>query len=69
MTDFQRVLKFVSIAFFASLFAALCLALADAVLHLPLADYLVKKLCDLMLVCLSGLVGILAGKKLERRNR
>lgn len=69
MTDFQRVLRFVGIVFFASLVGAICLALADAWLHLPLADFLVKKLCDMMLVCVSTFGGLLAGQKLERRNR
>ena len=68
MSDFQRVLRIVSTIFVASLVIAACLTALDAWSHLPLADFLVKKLADIMLVCVSGIGGLLAGQKLEKNR-
>ena len=66
MSNFQRVLSIVGTIFVISLVMAVGLATADAYLHLPLADFLVKKLADIMLVCVSTFGGLLAGQKLEK---
>jgi hypothetical protein len=48
VSNFQRVLSIVGTIFVISLVMAVGLATADAYLHLPLADFLVKKLADIM---------------------
>jgi len=41
----------------------------DAWIHQPLAEFLVKRFADLMLVCVSTIGGLLAGQKIESRKR
>ncbi len=41
----------------------------EALGHLPLADYLVKKFGDIMTLCVGALAGLLAGQKIESRKR
>ena len=69
MSDFQRVLRIVSIIFITSVVSAASLTAFDAWLHLPLAEFLVKKLADIMLVCVSTIGGLLAGQKLENQSK
>ena len=69
MSDFQSVLRIVSGIFIACAILAAGLTTLDAWLHLPLADFLVKKLADIMLVCVSTIGGLLAGKKLEKNKK
>jgi hypothetical protein len=68
MTDFQRVLRLLSTIFIVSALLAGCLTAMDAWLHLPLADFLVKKLADIMLACVSAIGGVFAGQKIESRR-
>lgn len=69
MTDFQLVLRAVGAVFFTSMVLAVLVVGIDAISHLPLADYLVKKFGDIMTLCVGALVGLLAGQKLESRKR
>ena len=68
MTDFQRVLRLFSTIFVVSAVVAGGLAILDAWLHLPLADFLVKKLADVMLACVTAIGGVIAGQKIESRK-
>src|ERR1041385_93014 len=58
VTDFHRVLKFISIMFLTCAFMVPGICILDAFLHIPLADFVVKKLLDLMLMCGSAIVEI-----------
>src|SRR5258708_28739529 len=40
----------------------------DSFLHQPMANFLVKRFTDLMLVCVSTIGGLLAGQKIEGRK-
>lgn len=68
MSDFQRVLRLFSTIFVISAVLAGSLTALDAWLHLPLADFLVKKLADVMLACVSAVGGVFAGQTIERRK-
>lgn len=68
MTDFQRVLRIISIIFIASTILAAFLAAFHAVYPSPLIDFLVRRLSDIMLICVSSIGGLVAGQKLERRR-
>lgn len=68
MSDFQRVLRILTTIFIVSALLAAMLTGFDAWRPLPLADFLVKKLADIMLVCVSGIGGLLAGQRIERRR-
>lgn len=59
----------VSIIFVTSAVLAVVLTSVDAWSHEPLAEYLVKKFGDIMLVCVSTVGGLLAGQKLESDKR
>jgi hypothetical protein len=52
----------------AALLAA-TLAVIDAYAHLPLADFLVKKLCDTSLMGVTAICGLVAGKGLNNQRR
>ena len=69
MSDFQLVLRIVSGIFIACAILAAGLTALDAWLHLPLADFLVKKLADIILVCVSTIGGLLAGQKVEKNKK
>jgi hypothetical protein len=68
VTDFQRVLRLFSTIFLVSAALAGLLTVMDAWLHLPLADFLVKKLSDIMFACVTACGGVIAGQKLESRR-
>lgn len=68
MSDFQRVLRLFSIIFVVSAVLSGGLAALDAWLHIPLADFLVKKLADIMFACVTAIGGIFAGQQIERRR-
>jgi hypothetical protein len=68
LSDFQRVLRLFSTIFIVSAFLAGCLTALDAWLHLPLADFLVKKFADIMLACVSAIGGVFAGQQIESRR-
>lgn len=61
MTEFQVVLRTVTIIFFTCAVLAVILAAADSLHSLPLADYLVKKFGDMMMLCVGAVVGFFAG--------
>jgi hypothetical protein len=69
MSDFQRVLRLFSTIFLVSAIIAGSLAVLDAWLHLPLAEFLVKKLGDIMFACVSAIGGVIAGQHIEGRNQ
>ena len=69
MTDFQLVLKIVSGIFLACAVLAVAETAIDSWIHQPLAEFLVKRFADLMLVCVSTIGGLLAGQKIERRKQ
>lgn len=69
MSDFQRVLRLFSTIFLVSAFIAGDLAVLDAWFHLPLADFLVKKLADIMFACVTACGGVFAGQKIESRRQ
>ena len=69
MSDFQRVLRLFSTIFVISTVLAGGLTALDAWLHLPLADFLVKKLADIMFACVSAIGGVIAGQQIERRKQ
>jgi hypothetical protein len=69
VTDFQRVLRLFSTIFVISTVLAGGLTALDAWLHLPLADFLVKKLADIMFACVSAIGGVIAGQQIERRKQ
>jgi hypothetical protein len=52
----------------AALLAA-ALAVIDTYAHLPLADFLVKKLCDISLMGVTAICGLVAGKGLSSQKR
>jgi hypothetical protein len=62
MTDFQSVLRTVSIIFFTCALFAVLVAGLDALHHLPLADYLVRKFGDITTLCIGAVAGLLAGR-------
>lgn len=68
MSDFQRVLRLFSTIFIVSAVLAGSLAALDAWLHLPLADFLVKRLADIMLACVSAIGGVFAGQRIESQR-
>ncbi|MGJ5070019.1 hypothetical protein [Bradyrhizobium oligotrophicum] len=68
MSDFQRVLRLFSTIFLVSALLAGALAGLDAWFHIPLADFLVKKLADIMFACVTACGGVIAGQKLESRK-
>jgi hypothetical protein len=68
MSDFARVLRLFSTIFIVSAVLAGSLAALDAWLHLPLADFLVKKLADIMLACVSAIGGMFAGQRIESQR-
>jgi hypothetical protein len=68
VSDFQRVLRLFSIIFVVSAILAGGLTALDASLHLPLADFLVKKLADIMFACVTAIGGVFAGQRIEGRK-
>jgi hypothetical protein len=68
VTDFHRVLQLFSPIFIVSAVLAGGLTAIDAWLHLPLADFLVKKSADIMFNCVTAIGGVFAGQKIERRK-
>jgi hypothetical protein len=68
MSDFQRVLRLFSTIFLVSAVIASSLAVLDAWFHLPLADFLVKKLADMMFACVTAIGGVIAGQQIESRK-
>jgi hypothetical protein len=68
VSDFQQVLRLFSTIFIVSAVLAGGLTALDAWLHLPLADFLVKKLADIMLACVSAIGGVFAGQKIESQR-
>ncbi|SIO24826.1 hypothetical protein SAMN05443247_03130 [Bradyrhizobium erythrophlei] len=69
MTDFQLVLSVVGYIFAACAFLAVAETAIDAFVHQPMAEFLVKRFADLMLVCVSTIGGLLAGQKIESRKK
>jgi len=69
VTDFQLVLRVVGYIFAACACLAVAETAIDAWIHQPLAEFLVKRFADLMLVCVSTIGGLLAGQKIESRKR
>ena len=69
MTDFQLVLRIVSGIFLACAVLAVTETAVDAWLHQPMAEFLVKRFADLMLVCVSTIGGLLAGQKIDGRKK
>lgn len=69
VTDFQRVLRLFSLIFVVSAVLAAALTTLDAWLHIPLADFLVKKLADIMFACVTAIAGVFAGQQIERRKQ
>jgi hypothetical protein len=69
VTDFQLVLRIVSGIFLACAVLAVTETAVDAWLHQPMAEFLVKRFADLMLVCVSTIGGLLAGQKIEGRKK
>jgi hypothetical protein len=69
VTDFQLVLKIVGGIFLACAVLAVIESSIDAWVHQPMAEFLVKRFADLMLVCVSTIGGLLAGQKIENRKR
>jgi len=63
MTDFQLVLRTVSVIFITCATLAVIVAGLDALHHFPLADYLVKKFGDMLTLCVGALAGLLAGHR------
>jgi hypothetical protein len=68
VTDFQRVLRLFGTIFVVSAILAGSLTALDASLHLPLADFLVKKLADIMFACVTAIGGFFAGQTVESRK-
>lgn len=69
MTDFQLVLRVVGYIFAACAVLAVAETAIDALVHQPMAEFLVKRFADLMLVCVSTIGGLLAGQKIESRKK
>jgi len=69
VTDFQLVLRIVSGIFLACAVLAVTETAVDAWLHQPMAEFLVKRFADLMLVCVSTIGGLLAGQKIDGRKK
>jgi hypothetical protein len=69
MSDFQLVLRIVSGIFVTCALLAVTETAVDAWVHQPMAEYLVKRFADLMLVCASTIGGLLAGQKIESQKR
>jgi hypothetical protein len=65
--DFRMVLRTVTVMFFGCLCCAVSLATLDAFHHLALADFLVRKLSDIMILCVGAIAGLLTGKHLATR--
>jgi hypothetical protein len=68
VTDFQLVLRIVGYIFAGCAVLAVAESAIDAWVHQPLAEFLVKRFADLMLVCVSTIGGLLAGQKIEGRK-
>jgi hypothetical protein len=69
VTDFQLVLRVVGYIFAACALLAVAETAIDAFAHQPMAEFLVKRFADLMLVCVSTTGGLLAGQKIESRKK
>jgi hypothetical protein len=66
VTDFHLVLRTVTTIFFTCAALAVLVAGLDALHHLPLADFLVKKFGDILTLCVGAIAGLLAGRHLTR---
>jgi hypothetical protein len=68
VSDFQLALKVVAGVFLTSATLAVAESAADAWLHLPLADFLVKKFADIMLISAGALAGIFTGNENRKQK-
>lgn len=59
------MLRVVGYIFAACAFLSVAETAIDAFVHQPMAEFLVKRFADLMLVCVSTIGGLLAGQKIE----
>lgn len=69
MTDFRLVLKIVSAIFFACLMLSALLTGLDGLYKVPLADFLVRKLADIMILCVGAFAGLLAGNHIATKTK
>jgi hypothetical protein len=68
-SDIQLIIKVIAYIFAVCAILAVVEAAVDAWAHQPLAEFLVKRFSELMLVCVTSIGSLLAGQSIERRNR
>ena len=69
MSDFQLALRIFGGMFLICAVLAVAVLAIDAWLHVPLADFLVRRFGDIMLSSVTGIGGFIAGQGIERRKR
>jgi len=69
MNDFRLVLDTVKVIFVTCALLAVLVAALDAFYHFPLADYLVKKFGDVLMLCVGAIAGLLAGRHYGLKKR
>ncbi len=67
--DVQLIIKVIAYIFAGCAVLAVVEAAIDAWVHQPLAEFLVKRFSELMLMCVTSIGSLLAGQGIERRNR
>ncbi|MFK4561864.1 hypothetical protein ABIF94_002463 [Bradyrhizobium ottawaense] len=63
--DFRLVLRTVTTIFFACAILSVVEAAVDAWLHQPLAEFLVRRFADVMLMAVGAIGGMLAGQRFD----
>jgi hypothetical protein len=69
VSDFNMVLRAILIITLSCMALATALAVLDACLHVPLAEYLAKKFCDASINGVIAITGLVAGKGLNNQKR
>lgn len=68
MTDFQMAMKIFAWMFALCIVGVVAVSALDSWHHITFAETLVRTLCEIMLMCVSGITGLFAGQHLERRK-
>jgi len=69
VTDFQLVLRTVTIIFLTCAVLAVLVVVLEAFVRVPGAEFLVRKFGDILMLCVGAIVGLLAGHQIKRRHR
>lgn len=64
--DYRIVFFTVAAIFFFVATLTVGVSIIDAYHHMPLAEFVVKKFSDILMLCVGALTGLLAGRLLSR---